>query len=400
MHVRKYRAVRLPLGILAGVMLLTGVTITGCGKSATGSQGSGSAAENTTAGSGAANAPGSTEKAGDAAEDGTNGTETAETAADAAAAEDTGKVQEWTLQNFYFDTVISIKFYAGSNGKEMVSHLNEMCQKYQDLFSRTDPASELYQVNHRTEATVEVSPEIAELTQTGLEYYELSGGRFDITIAPVSDLWDFKSGATVLPDETKLKEAVAKVDASKVHVDGNELTFDSPDTMIDLGALAKGYVADAISDYLKGEGVTSGLINLGGNVLTIGDKPDGSKWKIGIQKPFDSTGGIEDAVTVSDMSVVSSGVYERFFKLDGVIYHHILDPATGYPVENGLWGDSIICDSSLQGDALSTTCFLMGVEDASKLIESLNEKAGESGQISAIFIDDNLKETKVGDVPD
>jgi thiamine biosynthesis lipoprotein len=214
-------------------------------------------------------------------------------------------------------------------------------------------------------------------------------GAFDITVAPLSDLWDFKSPDASIPDAEDIAKEAAKVDASKVHLDGNTLSFDSRDTMIDLGALVKGYAADEMAAYLKSEGVSSGLINLGGNVLTIGSKPDGSMWRIGIRKPFDSD-AIIDTVEVSDQTVVSSGVYERYFEQDGVIYHHILDPDTGYPIENGIWGDSIICSSSLQGDALSTTCLALGVEKASKLIESLDG-------VEAVFINDRLELTKAGE---
>lgn len=306
--------------------------------------------------------------------------------------EGTGKesespVQEYTLNNLYFDTVISIKFDAGSNGNELIDGCNKICRQIQQTFSRTDETSELWAVNHRKTDTVTVSAPIAELVETGLEYYKISGGMFDITVAPLSDLWDFKSENAAVPDKDKIKEAQAKVDASKVHVKGETLSFDSDDTMIDLGALVKGYAADRISSYLKGEGVKSGIINLGGNVLAIGSKEDGSAWKVGIQKPFSTD--IMDMVEVTDQTVVTSGVYERYFKQDGVIYHHILDPNTGYPVQDGLWGVSIICDSSLQGDALSTTCLAVGEDKAAEIIGSMDG-------VKAVFIDDQLNETKAG----
>lgn len=164
------------------------------------------------------------------------------------------------------------------------------------------------------------------------------------------------------------------------------LRFDNEDTMIDLGALVKGYAADRIAAYLRDNGVTSGLINLGGNVYALGAKADGSAWKIGIQKPFDT--GVVDTVEVTDQSVVSSGVYERCFEQDGILYHHILDPETGYPVTNGLWGVSIISDSSLTGDALSTTCLAIGMDEAADLIRSLDG-------VSAIFVDDQLNVVEV-----
>ena len=155
--------------------------------------------------------------------------------------------------------------------------------------------------------------------------------------------------------------------------------------MIDLGALVKGYAADALAAYLKENGVTSGLVNLGGNVLAIGAKPDGSPWKVGIRKPFDD--GIIDMVEVQDQSVVTSGVYERCFEKDGVLYHHILDPETGYPVMNSLWGVTIISDSSLTGDALSTVCMLIGKEAAADLIE-------RTDGVRAVFVDDHYEVTQ------
>ncbi|EET62313.1 hypothetical protein BRYFOR_05346 [Marvinbryantia formatexigens DSM 14469] len=268
----------------------------------------------------------------------------------------------------YFDTVVTISFYAGENGEELMEHCMDMCAQFEHIFSRTDSESELYAVNHRTENRVEVSDGIAELVTVGLEYYEKSGGKFDITIAPLSDIWDFKSEDAAVPDAEVIAEATAKVDASKVHVEGNTLVFDSPDTMLDLGALAKGYAADALKEYLTGEGVTSGLINLGGNVLTIGSRPDGSEWNIGIQKPFGEYSETASVIKVADKTVVSSGIYERYFEQDGKLYHHILDPDTGYPVESDIEGISIICDSSLTGDALSTTCLALGPEQAEELI--------------------------------
>ena len=299
------------------------------------------------------------------------------------------KQKDYTAANFFFDTVISLRITADENGQELLNHCMDMCRNYEHIFSRTDESSELYAVNHRDTDTVEVSDELAYLIGVGLEYYEISEKKFDITVAPLSDLWDFKSPDASIPDAEDIAKEAAKVDASKVHLDGNTLSFDSRDTMIDLGALVKGYAADEMAAYLKSEGVSSGLINLGGNVLTIGSKPDGSMWRIGIRKPFDSD-AIIDTVEVSDQTVVSSGVYERYFEQDGVIYHHILDPDTGYPIENGIWGDSIICSSSLQGDALSTTCLALGVEKASELIESLDG-------VEAVFINDRLELTKAGE---
>lgn len=281
-----------------------------------------------------------------------------------------------------FDTVVTLQFYAGKNGQELMDHCVQLCQDYEKIFSRTDSESQLYQINHRTSNTVEVSDEIAELVSVGLEYYDLSDGMFDITIAPLSDLWDFKSESPQIPDASDIEAALSAVDASSITQDGNTITFSDADTMIDLGALAKGYIADHLKTYLTQNGVTSGNLNLGGNVLTIGSRPDGSPWRIGIQEPFSSQGTLADVVEVTDKTVVSSGIYERYFEEGGEIYHHILDPKTGYPVDTDICGVTVICDSSLTGDALSTTCLLLGYEKAKAFITSLKD-------VEAIFILEN-----------
>lgn len=293
--------------------------------------------------------------------------------------------KEYEKQALYFDTVITLRFYADENGEELMEQCLNICQEIEDTFSRTREGSELYRINHRTENEIEVSQEIADLVSLGLEYYEVSDGKFDITVAPLSDLWDFKSENAKVPAEEEIEEALARVDASKVHVNGNVLTFDCDDTMIDLGALVKGYAADKLRAYLTENGVASGIINLGGNVLTIGGRPDdGGNWRVGIQKPFDSLNSAIAVVEVNNQTVVSSGIYERYFMQDGVVYHHILDPDNGYPIQNNIWGVSVICESSLLGDALSTTCLALGLSRAQELIDSMDG-------VEAIFICDDLE---------
>ena len=174
---------------------------------------------------------------------GTGGTAQAGEDSPAASDEAAG---EYSLNDFYFDTVVSIRFEAGENGDELLSGCRSMCSEFEKTFSRTDEESELYSVNHRKKDRVEVSAELAELVQTGLDYYDISNGRFDITVAPLTDLWDFKSGEASVPSEAEILSALRKVDASCVHVGSKEdasgktkwfLSFDDPNTMIDLGAL-------------------------------------------------------------------------------------------------------------------------------------------------------------------
>lgn len=279
---------------------------------------------------------------------------------------------------FYFDTVIEITAY-GEKSEEAVDQCFKLCGEMERIFSPTRSDSELYQVNHRSSDRVTVSDDLACVIEAGLSFYRLSDGKFDITIAPVSSLWDFKSEDPLLPDEEKLKEAVRKVDASLVHLSGNTLTFDSADTMLDLGGLAKGYAADQLKECLESYGIESAIINLGGNVVVVGREPDEGLWKVGIQKPFGQRNELITTVETQDRSVVSSGVYERCFEKDGRLYSHILDASTGYPADTDLWQATILSDSSLTGDGLSTVCILLGYEKARALTDTLDD-------IEAIFV--------------
>lgn len=175
-----------------------------------------------------------------------------------------GNTTPISAQEIHLNTLVTVTLY-GTDRTELLDGAFALCDHYEKLFSRTLPESEIYRLNHGEIS--EVSPETSELIQIGLSYGELSEGAFDISIEPVSSLWDFTSGDAVIPDEKELAEAVALVDYRKVHVNGNTVTFDTPGMGLDLGAIAKGYIADRIKEYLKKEGVEHALINLGGNVL-------------------------------------------------------------------------------------------------------------------------------------
>ena len=285
-------------------------------------------------------------------------------------------------QGFLLDTVIQITLYDTGN-ESLLDESFAVCEKYEQLLSKTVATSDVSRINQAEGKPVTVSDETIALIQKSLTYSELSDGAFDITIAPLSSLWDFKDKKTI-PDSQDIEKAKNLVDYHTISISGNTVTLLNPKASIDLGAIAKGYIADKIKDYLVSKNVKSGLINLGGNVLTIGTKPDGSAWNIGIQKPFDEQNAAITSVHLSDESVVTSGVYERYFKQDGVIYHHILDAKTGYPFQNGLLGVTIISEQSVDGDALSTTCFALGLQKGMELIRSLPD-------IDAIFINDDYQ---------
>lgn len=279
-----------------------------------------------------------------------------------------------TRQGFFFDTSVTVTIY-GTKDEELLDGVFAICTDLENTFSPSLEKSELYQINHREEQHLEVSDDMAAVVRLGIEWYNRTGGKLDFTVAPLIELWDFKAEDPQVPDAENIQEALTHVDGSAVHLDGNRISFDREDIRLDFGAFVKGYAADKIKAYLTEHGVNSGMIDLGGNILAIGAKPDGSPWKIGIQKPFAARGETSRVIECADRSVVSSGVYERYFEQDGVIYSHILDPDTGYPAETGLWQATIVSESSALGDALSTSCMLLGRTAGERLAKEAGAEA-------------------------
>lgn len=282
-----------------------------------------------------------------------------------------------TETGFYLDTVVQITLYDTDGRKSCIENIQEcftLIDNYEHLFSTTIEGSDIRKINHADGGPVTVSDDTISLLQTALHYSELSGGRVDLTVLPLSSLWDFGSeGNAHKPDDDAIREAVSHIDYHTVRIDGNVVTLSDPEAAIDLGFIAKGYIADRLKEYLLAQGVESACINLGGNLITIGNKPDGQPYRIGIQKPFASEGEIITAINVTNSSAVSSGVYERFFYEDDILYHHLLDTATGYPADNNIAGVTILSPSSVDADALSTTCFFLGIDAGMELIESLDD---------------------------
>ena len=281
-----------------------------------------------------------------------------------------------SVSGFYMDTIITLTAY--TDDEEILNDALKECGRYDRLLSRTQEDSDVWRINHAEGKPVTVSDDTITILKTALQVSEMSGGAFDVTIAPASTLWDFTSGAAVLPDADQLKAAAEKVDYTKLSIEGNTVTLPKG-MMIDLGGIAKGYAADKVKEYLAGRGVESAILSFGGNIVAIGLKPGSKPWKVGIR---DIDGGPADYMLISRNfggSTVTSGIYERGFDLDGVRYHHLLDAETGWPVQNELASVTIFSESSMLGDALSTAAFVLGTEKGSALIESLDG-------VEAIFI--------------
>lgn len=311
--------------------------------------------------------------------------------------------QPISISSIKLNTSVQITIY-DSQDKALLDDCLALCDRYELVFSRTNEKSELYKLNHRkdtsdkdpnadgqttpypvsgTADTWHISEDLASLLSEGLDITRESDGAFDIAIAPLTSLWDFTAEDPKVPDDAAIQKALPLCSSDGVTIDGQDITLPSDDIQFDVGAIAKGYIADRMKDFLVKKGVKSAIINLGGNVLCIGSKPDGTPFKIGIQKPFADRNETEAVMDIAGKSVVSSGIYERCFKQGGKLYHHILNPKTGYPYDNSLISVTIISDQSVDGDALSTTCFALGLEDGLKFAE----KKG----VQAVFITEDYE---------
>lgn len=284
---------------------------------------------------------------------------TADDGADSAAYE----VQSLTL--FLFDTVIQISALCTP---ELMDRISERCRFFEDRFSRTKEGSDIWNINQAHGAPVEVSEETARCIEASLAYSEASGGLFDISIGAVSSLWDFVEG--IKPDDDAIKEAVKHVDYRTISVDGTTVTLTDPDAMLDLGGIAKGFITDDLVSMLREAGCKSAMLSLGGNVYVLGESFRGDDWNVGVQDPNGAANDVIASIPARNKSLVTSGLYERSFTVDDVLYHHILDPRTGYPAKTDLASASIVSDSSTDGDAYSTTLFLMGHDKAMDLLNS------------------------------
>lgn len=288
---------------------------------------------------------------------------------------------------FVLNTVATISIYKNEGTEKsetIIDNAFELCKDYENILSRTIETSDIYKINSSEGNQTEVNPQTAEIIKKSIEFSELSNGAFDITIEPLSSQWDFHAENPVPPSKESIDNALKHVNYKNIDVSQNLITLSDKDSKIDLGAIAKGYIAEKLKEYLKENGVSSAIINLGGNVLTIGQN-NNKDFSIAVQNPvLEDKNSLMGKLMISDKSVVTSGTYERFFYYDNKLYHHIIDPNTGYPVDNNLLSVTIISDNSTDGDALSTSAFILGLEKGIELIEGING-------VEAIFITNDNK---------
>jgi len=269
---------------------------------------------------------------------------------------------------YAFDTVVSLVI---EGDRSVLYQAASECARWHNLFSAWDASSEVSSINRARGNTVKVSADTLDLIAKTLPYCQTSKGKFDPTIGSVSLLWDFKN--SIKPDSHILKEAVSHVDWRALDVQGDTVRLIDPAAALDFGGIAKGWIADRLADFFRSRGISSGLIDLGGNIYALGEKPDGEPWVIGIADPANPKTKVITTLKVRDCSVVTSGLYEKHFFDDGIDYHHILNSATGQPSQTNFCSSTIVSPCSLDGDALSTIMILDS--DLSK-IETVSKVSG------------------------
>lgn len=274
---------------------------------------------------------------------------------------------------FLLNTVVEITIY-DKNSQKLVKELFNEIQTMENKYSRYIAGSEISKVNENPGIPISVSEDTFSLVEQSLYFSTISNGFFDISIGPLVDLWDINSETPKVPLQSEIDSAKERVDYRNISIDTDNRTISVAEGIsLDTGAVAKGFITDNLVSILRQKKVESALLNLGGNLYLHGLKPDGSFWTVGIRNPFGLQGDYIATVSLKDMSIVTSGIYERFFEKDGKRYHHIINPKTGYPEDNELASVSILSPSSTKCDGLSTACFLLGLNDGMELIEKLDD---------------------------
>ncbi|MCC3144042.1 FAD:protein FMN transferase [Halanaerobium sp. Z-7514] len=291
-------------------------------------------------------------------------------------------IQSAEDNSFIMNTLVQMRAH-GENAEIAVEESMDRIREIEYLMSRTLEASEVSQINDNPGEFIEISEETQKVIAESLYFAELSSGKFDPSIGPIVDLWGIGTEEARVPSQAEIEEVLEFVDYNNLEIEDNRARVTKEGVKIDLGGIAKGYAADEVREIVKKHDVPSAFINIGGNVLVVGNNVDGSKWRIGIQDPRRGRGNVMAIVESKDQTIVTSGDYERYFEEDGEHYHHIFDPESGYPARTGLLSVTIITDLSLDADALSTIAYVKGLEAGMKFVEDIAD-------VDAMFITEEL----------
>ena len=266
------------------------------------------------------------------------------------------EVPSATRDIFAMDTYMTLTCY-GERAEEALTAAVAEINRLDDLLSTGKADSEVSKLNAAGGGSL--GPETKAMLEEALRVYERSDGAFDVTVYPLMQLWGFTGDAPAVPDAAELAACLEKVGSDRLSVSGDKLTLGEGQA-IDLGAIAKGYTSGRLMEIFEEHGLTAALVSLGGNVQCFRSKPDGSLWRCGIREPEGD--GYFGVVQVADKAVITSGGYERCFEENGQTYHHILDPKTGLPAKSGLISATVVSENGMLADALSTTCYVLGLE--------------------------------------
>lgn len=296
-----------------------------------------------------------------------------------------GIEKESNKQTYAMGTIVSFRVY-GEKAEANIEKTIRLLGNIEDKMSVNKETSEVNKLNSSAGNKPEkVSKETYYVINKAMEYSKLSEGAFDITVEPLVKLWGIGTDKARIPSKEEIEKVKEFINYKNIEVnEGGQIYLKKQGMKIDLGGIAKGYGADEIKSMLIKNGVKSAFINIGGNVNLLGSKTDGSPWKIGVQNPLKDKGEYLGILTTADKSIVTSGNYERYFEEDGKRYHHIFDVSTGYPAEKGLISTTIVSEKSIDGDAISTTTYVLGLEKAIKFVES------QKG-VDAIFVTKDKK---------
>lgn len=282
-----------------------------------------------------------------------------------------GETEPVSKTNFMLDTIVQITLYDGTDPGVIDQAFDEI-RRLEDILSVEREGSDLDRLAQAAgQDWVEIQPETEEVLRLAKTYSARSQGAFDVTAGPLIDLWDIHNGEGHYPSPEELAQVLPLIGDAELLVEEGRAYLARPGMIANLGAIAKGYIADQVKALLVEQGVEHAVLDLGRNVLLIGGKPDGSSFVVGVQDPNQEQGQLMGRIEATDKSIVTSGINERKFTYNGQSYHHVLDPVTGFPVENELASVTILSQSSADGDALSTTCLLLGREKGMALVESL-----------------------------
>lgn len=285
----------------------------------------------------------------------------------------TGSTEPVSKSDFLLGTVVEITLYDKSDESIIDKAFARIKEIETKMTINNAETSEIIQLNNASGVNpVKVSPDTFDVLERGKYYSQATKGRFDITVGSIVKLWNIGTEYAAIPDPKILEQKRELINYNKLILDKANLTayLEDKGMQVDLGAIAKGYAADEVAKVLVANGVHHAIINLGGNVLTVGGNMQDKPWKIGIQDPFNPRGDYIGIITVNDETVVTSGTYERYFiGKDGKRYHHILDPRTGYPADNDIASVSVITKKSVDGDGNSTSLLLLGLNEGLKFVE-------------------------------